>query len=163
MKIADKCVVHIHYTLKNDQGETLDSSEGREPLPYLHGANNIVPGLEKALDGQEAGAKLDVTVPCEEGYGPVIPEAIQTVPREAFQGVDDIQPGMQFQAQSPEGQVQVITVKDVTDEGILVDGNHPLAGQTLNFAIEVAEVREATEQELEHGHPHMPGGSCETE
>ncbi len=161
MKIADKCVVHIHYTLKNDQGETLDSSEGREPLPYLHGASNIVPGLEKALTGQEAGAQLDVTVSPEEGYGPVFPEAIQTVPREAFQGVDDIQPGMQFQAQGPEGQVQVITVKEITDEGIVVDGNHPLAGQNLNFSVEVAEVREATEEEMEHGHPHMPGHSCD--
>jgi FKBP-type peptidyl-prolyl cis-trans isomerase SlyD len=131
-----------------------------KPLPYLHGANNIVPGLEKALTDQEAGAKLDVTVPCEDGYGPVHPEAIATLPHEAFQGVEDIQPGMQFQAQGPEGQVQVILVKEVTDEGVVVDGNHPLAGQTLHFSIEVGEVREATAEEIEQGHPHMPGHEC---
>ncbi len=160
MKITDNCVVSINYTLTNGEGETLDSSEGRGPLDYLHGGQNIVPGLENALAGLETGAKLDVVVQPEEGYGLVIPEAIQTIPVEAFGDIEDIQPGMQFQAQGPEGQVQMITVKDVTDEGIIVDGNHPLAGQVLNFAVEIMEVREATAEELEHSHPHADGEGC---
>nr|MEE4269847.1 peptidylprolyl isomerase [Candidatus Krumholzibacteria bacterium] len=162
MQIADKCVVFMHYTLTDDQGQTIDSSEGRDAMPYLHGGNNIVPGLEKALTGLSAGEKIEVNVPCEEGYGPIVPEAIQTVPVEAFAQVEGgVEPGMQFQINGPEGQVQVITIKEVTEEGIVVDGNHPLAGQTLHFAVEIAEVREATEVELEHGHPHMPDSDCE--
>jgi FKBP-type peptidyl-prolyl cis-trans isomerase SlyD len=162
MIIADKSVVFMHYTLTDDQGQTIDTSAGREPMPYLHGANNIVPGLEKALTGKSAGETVKVSVPCEEGYGPVVPEAIQTIPVDAFAGVEEeIKPGMQFQANGPEGQVQVITIQEVRDDGIVVDGNHPLAGKTLHFEVEVTEVREATEVELEHGHPHMEGGSCE--
>ena len=162
MKIADNCVVFMNYTLKDDEGQTLDSNVDSEPMPYLHGGNNIVPGLEKALIGLETGGTATVAVQPEEGYGPVIPEAIQTVPKEAFGEIEEVKPGMQFQAQGPEGQVQVITIKDVTDEGILVDGNHPLAGQVLNFEVEIMEVREATAEELEHGHPHLGDGeSCE--
>lgn len=161
MKIADNCVVFMHYTLTNDDGVTIDSSAGGEPLPYLHGRQNIVPGLENALTGLEAGETTKVVVQPEEGYGPIVPEAIQTIPVDAFEGVDEIQPGMQFQAQGPQGQVQVITIKEVNDDGILVDGNHPLAGQVLNFDVEIAEVREATAEELEHGHPHSGDGeSC---
>jgi FKBP-type peptidyl-prolyl cis-trans isomerase SlyD len=161
MKIADNCVVFMHYTLSDDQGQTIDTSSGRDPLPYLHGGNNIVPGLEKALTGLEAGETLKVSVPCEEGYGPVVPEAIQTVPHEVFDGIEEIKPGMQFQAEGPQGQVQVITIKEVQDDGIVVDGNHPLAGQTLHFEVEITEVREATAEELEHGHPHVgDGGHC---
>lgn len=158
MKITDNCVVFMHYTLTDDQGQTLDSSTGREPLPYLHGGNNIVPGLEKALTGLEEGATVQVAVPCEEGYGPVVPEAIQTVPHEVFSELGEIQPGMQFQAEGPHGEVQVITIREVLDDGIVVDGNHPLAGQTLNFEVEITEVRAATAEELEHGHPHVAGG-----
>jgi FKBP-type peptidyl-prolyl cis-trans isomerase SlyD len=154
MKIADNCVVFMHYTLTDDQGTTIDSSVGGEPLPYLHGCNNIVPGLEKALTGLQTGETIKVTVEPEEAYGPFRPEAVQTIPVDVFEGVDEIQPGMRFQAEGPEGQIQVITIKEVTDEGIVVDGNHPLAGQVLNFDVEIAEVREATAEELEHGHPH---------
>ena len=161
MKIADNCVVFMHYTLTDDAGQTIDSSQDREPLPYLHGGNNIVEGLEKALTDLETGAKIKVSVQPEEGYGPVHPEAIQVIPKEAFQGAEDVQPGMQFQAQGPEGQIQVITVKEITDEGYLCDGNHPLAGQVLNFEVEIMEVRAATEEELQHGHPHVgEGESC---
>ena len=156
MKIADNCVVFMHYTLTDEQGQTIDTSSDGDPLPYLHGCNNIVPGLEKALTGLEAGANVQVSVPPEEGYGPVIPEAIQTIPVDAFAGIEEIKPGMQFQTQGPEGQVQVVTIREVNDEGIVVDGNHPLAGQVLNFTIEITEVREATAEELEHGHPHLP-------
>lgn len=162
MKIADNCVVFMHYTLTDDQGQTIDTSAGREAMPYLHGANNIVPGLEKALDGLSAGETIQVSVPCEEGYGPVVPEAIQTIPVDAFSGIDEeIKPGMQFQANGPEGQIQVITIQEVREDGIVVDGNHPLAGQTLHFEVEITDVREATEVELEHGHPHAgDGDSC---
>lgn len=163
MKIADNSVVFMNYTLKDDQGQIIDSSSERGAMPYLHGHNNIVPGLEKELTGLAVGDKTNVAVAPEEGYGPVVPEAIQTFPVDAFASIEEeIKPGMQFQAQGPEGQVQVITIKEVTDEGIVVDGNHPLAGQTLHFEVEIMEVREATEVELEHGHPHSgEGDSCE--
>ncbi len=162
MKITDQCIVFMNYTLTDDQGQTIDSNVGSDPMPYLHGGNNIVVGLEKALAGKTAGETVKVAVQPEEGYGPVVPEAIQTIPKEAFGEGQDIEPGMQFQAQGPEGQVQVITIKEVTDEGIMVDGNHPLAGQVLNFEVEIMEVREATAEELEHGHPHVgDADSCE--
>lgn len=162
MQIAENCVVFMHYTLTDDQGQTIDTSDGREALPYLHGANNIVPGLEKALTGKSKGDKLNVDVDSEEGYGPVVPEAIQTIPVDAFAGVEEeIKPGMQFQASGPEGQVQVITIKEVKEDGIVVDGNHPLAGKTLHFEVEITEVREATPEELEHGHPHVEGQGCD--
>ncbi len=154
MNIEKDKVVKFHYTLTNDAGETLDSSEGREPLPYLHGHNGIIPGLEKELEGKQVGDKLKVSVAPAEAYGEINPEMVQMVPREAFSGVDDIQPGMQFQAQAPDGSVQVVVVKDVQPEGVLIDANHPLAGQTLHFDVEIAEVRDATAEELEHGHVH---------
>lgn len=163
MKIADNCVVFMNYTLTDDDGQTIDTNVGGDAMPYLHGCNNIVPGLEKALTGLGAGESATVAVQPEEGYGPVVPEAIQTIPKDAFGDIEDIQPGMQFQAQGPEGQVQVITIKDVTEEGILVDGNHPLAGKVLNFDVEIVEVRDATAEELEHGHPHLEDDeSCES-
>jgi FKBP-type peptidyl-prolyl cis-trans isomerase SlyD len=154
MNIADNCVVSIHYTLTDDKGVTLDSSEGQEPLNYLHGANNIIPGLEKALVGKVAGDQLRVTVQPEDAYGELNPDLIQLVPASAFQGIDDIQPGMQFQASGPEGQAQVVTVQSVTDQGVMINGNHPLAGQVLNFDVTVQDVREATAEELDHGHVH---------
>lgn len=157
MQISDKKVVSIHYTLTNDAGEVIDSSEGREPLPYLAGAGNIIPGLENALNGKSAGDKLEVSVTPEEGYGERHEQMIQEVPRSAFEGVDDIQVGMHFQAQSDHGPVSVV-VTALTDDTVTVDGNHPLAGENLNFAVEVMEVRDATEEELEHGHVHGPGG-----
>jgi len=154
MNIEDKLAVAIHYTLTNQQGETLDSSEGQDPLRYLHGARNIIPGLEAALHGKAAGDKLSVTVQPDQAYGEINPDMIQIVPREAFQGIDDIQPGMQFQASGPDGQAQVVTIKSVDEEGVTVDGNHPLAGQVLNFDVTVEEVRKATKEEIEHGHVH---------
>ena len=157
MQIADRCVAYFHYTLTNDAGEVLDSSEGREPLPYLHGKGNIVVGLEKELTGKQAGDKLNVTVKPEEGYGLRNPELVQKVPRRAFQGVDKLEPGMQFQAESNHGPVSVV-VTDVTGDMVTVDGNHPLAGETLHFAIEITQVRDASVEEVMHGHVHGPGG-----
>lgn len=154
MNISEKCVVTFHYTLTNSDGEKMDSSAGRDPMKYLHGAGNIVPGLEKELVGKSAGDKLKVEVQPEEGYGQVNPQMIQTVPRNAFEGVEDIKPGMEFHAQGPDGESQHITVKDVSDDGIRVDGNHPLAGQVLHFDVTIEEVREASEEEISHGHVH---------
>jgi len=154
MNIADKCIVSFHYTLTNDAGEKLDTSSGQDPLKYLHGASNIVPGLEKALEGRKTGDTLKVEVQPEDGYGDVNPDMIKTIPPSAFEGVDDVRPGMQFQAQGPEGQIQMITVVEVTDEGIKINGNHPLAGQVLHFDVTIKDVREASEEELKHGHAH---------
>lgn len=157
MQIAQNSVVAFHYTLTNDAGEVLDSSEGREPLTYLHGAGNIIPGLEKELEGREPGEKVQTTVTPEEGYGEVQAQLVQEVPRDSFQGVESIEPGMQFQAQT-EGGPLMVTVTQVEGDSVTVDGNHPLAGQTLNFDVEIAEVREASEEEIEHGHVHGEGG-----
>ncbi|MCE8001316.1 FKBP-type peptidyl-prolyl cis-trans isomerase [Billgrantia ethanolica] len=157
MQIAQNSVVAFHYTLTNDAGEVLDSSEGRQPLTYLHGAGNIIPGLEKQLEGREAGEKLNVTVAPEEGYGEVQPQLVQEVPRDAFQGVEAVEPGMQFQAQTQGGPLMV-TVTKIEGDTVTVDGNHPLAGQKLNFDVEIATVREASQEEIEHGHVHGEGG-----
>ncbi|ESK37789.1 FKBP-type peptidyl-prolyl cis-trans isomerase [Acinetobacter nectaris] len=154
--IANNNVVSFHYTLTNAEGETLDKSQG-EPLTYLHGAGNIIPGLEKALEGKVAGDKFKITVPASEGYGEYNPDLVQQVPAQMFQGVEKIEPGMQFQAQTDDG-VQIVTVKGVEGDTVLVDANFPLAGQDLTFDVEVAEVREATAEEIEHGHVHGAGG-----
>ena len=154
--IANNHVVSFHYTLTNAEGETLDQSQG-EPLAYLHGAGNIIPGLENALTGKTVGEKFTVNVPAAEGYGEYNADMVQEVPRNMFQGVDDIQAGMQFQAQTDDG-IQIVTVKDVNDESVFVDGNHPLAGQNLNFDVEIVDIRPATQEELDHGHVHGAGG-----
>jgi len=157
MQIAARTVAAFHYTLTDDQGQVIDSSEGREPLTYLHGTGQIVPGLEKAMAGRQAGDQFKVDVSPEEGYGVRHAELTQEVPKEAFQGVEDLQPGMQFQGRGPQGAINV-TVTKVEGNTVTVDGNHPLAGQTLHFAIEVTQVREASEEELAHGHVHGEGG-----
>ncbi len=153
--MAQPRVVTIHYTLTNDQGEELDSSrvEGREPLSYLEGAQNIIGGLESALSGKGSGDQLKVSVNPADGYGEKNDELIQPVPRSAFEGVDTIEPGMQFQAQTPGGP-QIVRVVEVSDETVTIDANHPLAGETLHFDVEVIETRPATDEEQEHGHVH---------
>jgi len=153
MQISKNKVVAIDYTLTDNDGNLLDSSANREPLQYVQGAGNIIPGLERALEGQESGNQVNVTVEPDEGYGQRDENLKQQVPRNLFEGVDTLEPGMQFQAQT-EGGVQIITVAEVGDEQVLVDANHPLAGVTLNFDVNVVEVREATDEELEHGHVH---------
>jgi FKBP-type peptidyl-prolyl cis-trans isomerase SlyD len=157
MQVTQDAVVAIHYTLTDDAGATLDASGEGEPLAYLHGNGNLIPGLERALEGKRAGDKLSVSVPAADAYGEIDPELVQDVPRDAFRGIDDIEVGMQFQAQSNHGPRSVVVTK-VSPETITVDGNHPLAGQNLNFDVEIADVRAATEEELEHGHVHGPGG-----
>ena len=157
MQIADKTVVSIHYTLTNADGETLDSSVGQDPLVYLHGSNNIIAGLEAALLGKSAGDSLQVSVEPGDGYGELRDELVQEVDRSAFQGVDEVDVGMQFMAQTPWGE-QPVTVVKVEGDNITLDGNHPLAGQVLNFDVEVVEIREASAEELDHGHVHGPGG-----
>ncbi len=154
LEIRDDLVVTIHYTLTDDEGNVIDTSSDAEPLPYLHGADNIIPGLESALAGKREGDALQVRVSPADGYGEIIPELIQVVDRSAFQGVEAIEPGMNFQAQDPSGNTRNIVVKDVSDDSVTVDGNHPLAGVTLNFDVNVVGVREATPEEIEHGHVH---------
>lgn len=157
MQIAERCVARIHYTLTDDAGQVLDKSQDGQPLAYLHGSGNIIPGLEKALVGKAVGEKLNVTVQAAEAYGEKHQELIQQVPRDAFQGIDNVEPGMAFQAQSSRGPMRVV-VTAVEGDQITVDGNHPLAGQTLHFAVEIAEVRAATDDEVQHGHAHGDGG-----
>ncbi len=159
MQIADGCVAHFHYTLTDDAGEVLDSSRGREPLSYLHGAGSIVPGLERELAGKSAGDSFKVSVAPEDGYGPHHEGLTQVVPIAAFQGVENVQPGMQFTAQGPQGQMNV-TVTSVEGGQVTVDANHPLAGKTLNFDIEVTEVRVASNEEIQHGHAHGDHGDA---
>jgi FKBP-type peptidyl-prolyl cis-trans isomerase SlyD len=155
MQISNDLVGSIHYTLKNAEGEVLDSSEGQEPLEYVHGKGNIVIGLEKALEGKSVGDKLSVEVTPEEGYGEYDDTLIQELPKEMFAGVEDIEVGMEFHAQTQDG-MQVIEVIKVDGETITVNGNHPMAGKSLHFEVEVTNVREATEDELSHGHVHGP-------
>jgi FKBP-type peptidyl-prolyl cis-trans isomerase SlyD len=156
MQVTTNAVVSIHYKLTNSSGEVLDSSEGREPLAYLHGRGNIIPGLEKELEGKETGSKLSVTVPPEEAYGIHDESLIRQVSRDAFKGIDDLQAGMQFQSQSEKG-IEVFTVTKIDGDQITIDGNHSLAGMTLSFDVEIMEIRAATEEEITHGHVHGPG------
>jgi FKBP-type peptidyl-prolyl cis-trans isomerase SlyD len=157
MQIAQDTVVSIHYTLTDDAGETIDTSVGGEPLAYLHGNGNLVPGLENALAGRRAGDKISVKIAPADGYGDYDKGLVQRVPRRSFKGVADVRTGMQFQVQSDQGP-RSVTVTNVTGDMVTVDGNHPLAGKNLNFDVEVVEVRTPSEQELAHGHVHGPGG-----
>lgn len=156
MKIANDLAVAIHYTLTDEHGETIDSSIGSEPLVYLQGHANIIPGLEKALLGCSVGDKKQVVVQPADGYGEYDEELIQAVPREMFEGIDEIEVGMEFQVQGPAG-AHFVEVTEVQEDSITVNGNHALAGKVLNFDVEVIEVRPATDDELSHGHIHGEG------
>ncbi len=157
MKISDKSVVNINYTLTDNDGKVIDKSEDGS-FAYLHGAQNIIPGLEKALEGKEVGDKVSVKVPPEEAYGQRDPARIEEVPREMFPDDSEIKPGMVFHAQGPNGEVITVTVVEVGDKTVKIDSNHALAGVELNFDVEVVGVREAEAAELEHGHVHGPEG-----
>jgi FKBP-type peptidyl-prolyl cis-trans isomerase SlyD len=151
-------VVTIHYSLRNDAGDVLDTSEGDAPMSYLHGAGNIVPGLEKELAGKSAGDKLHAVVTPDEAYGTRTGPGPQPVPRDQFPDDADLETGMQILARGPGDQQFALWVVDVNDESVLLDHNHPLAGETLHFDVEVMAVRSATEEELSHQHPHGPDG-----
>ncbi len=153
MKAESGTVVSLHYTLTDDSGEVLDSSRGGEPFAYLHGHGNIVPGLEKALEGQEAGHQAQVRVEPEEGYGEHQPQAVINVPRDQFPEGEAIEVGMRVHGEGPGG-VMTFTVVSMGVEHIQLDANHPLAGKHLNFDVEILDVREATAEEKDHGHVH---------
>ncbi|NVK38468.1 MAG: peptidylprolyl isomerase [Gammaproteobacteria bacterium] len=158
MTIAENKVVTLEFTVKNaETGDVIESSEGSEPLVYLHGFNNLVPGLEAELAGKTVGDKYDVTVSPEEGYGVRDESLVQQVPKEAFQGIDNIEVGMAFTADGPQGPV-VVEVTAIEADLVTVDANHPLADVTLSFSGEVKEIRDASKEELDHGHVHGPGG-----
>ncbi|MFA5922494.1 MAG: peptidylprolyl isomerase [Methylococcaceae bacterium] len=156
MQVADNMAVSIHYTLTNDDGEVLDSSIGDEALVYLHGGGNIIPGLEKALHGKVAGDKFNVRIAPEDAYGELMEEMVQVISRDMFEGIDNIEVGMQFHADVSSGS-GVVTVVNIEDDDITIDGNHPLAGLALTFDVEVIDVRAATEEEAAHGHIHGAG------
>jgi FKBP-type peptidyl-prolyl cis-trans isomerase SlyD len=156
MQISKNKVVAIHYTLRDNDGNIIDSSNGGSPLHYIQGIGNLIIGMEEGLEGKSKGDKLDIKVGPEKGYGVKNDELIQKVPRSAF-GNQEVKAGMQFQAQTPHG-AQIVTVTNVGLNEVTIDGNHPLAGVDLNFSVEVMEVREATAEELDHGHVHGPGG-----
>lgn len=149
----------MDYALKDDDGTLIDESQPGQPLSYLHGHNNIIPGLESALLGKTVGETVEVRVAPEEGYGELNPALEQVVPRDRFQGVEQLEVGMQFQASTDQGPVSVRVVK-VEEGNVTVDGNHPLAGKHLNFNVTVQDVRAATEDEIAHGHIHQGGGCC---
>lgn len=153
MQVESNKVVTIDYVLKDDEGNVIDRSEGGN-FSYLHGANNIIPGLESALMGKAAGDELSVSLEPEQGYGQRNESLKQVVSKEMFQAQEDIEVGRQFYAQSPDGQQLIITVVDVDDDEITIDANHPLAGVNLNFDVRVIEVRDATEDEIAHAHVH---------
>jgi len=157
MQVTANTVVTIDYVLTNDDGEIIDRSDNGA-FCYLHGARNIIPGLENALAGKTSGDSLSVTVQPEEGYGVRDEALLQVISRDMFGPDQDIEPGMQFHAQSPQGETMVITVTQVEGDNITVDGNHPLAGTKLNFTVSVVDIRDATQEEIEHGHAHGPDG-----
>jgi FKBP-type peptidyl-prolyl cis-trans isomerase SlyD len=158
MLIAANKAVSIDYTLTNDGGEVIDSSAGGAPLVYLHGTGNIIVGLERALEGKQAGDQLSVAIEPADAYGEYQAELVATLNRAMFEGVDQLEVGMQFHASGPDGGMQIVTIRDIDGDDVIVDGNHPLAGQRLNFQVKVVNVREASAEEIAHGHIHGEGG-----
>ncbi len=157
MEVQNNMVVGMHYTLKNDSGEIIDSSEGQAPLMFLQGGGNIIKGLESALAGSKEGDSLNVVIEPEDAYGAFNEELVQQVPKAAFQGVETLEVGMRFQAQTDDGQIPV-RIAAIEGDQVTVDANHDLAGERLHFDVTITSVREATDEELEHGHVHGEGG-----
>jgi FKBP-type peptidyl-prolyl cis-trans isomerase SlyD len=158
MTVKKDAVVEMHYTLKNDAGEVVDSSKGQDPMPFIQGRGNIIPGLEKALEGMKIGDTCDVSVEPKDGYGVHHAEGIQEIPKEALQGIENLEIGMELQSQDEQGNPFIVRVEEIKDDVIIINANHPLAGQTLHFNVSIESVREATADELEHGHVHS--ASC---
>jgi len=157
MQIGDQKVVTLHYTLTDNDGKVIDKSEDGS-FAYLHGASNIISGLEDALAGKSAGEEMSVSVSPEQAYGVRDESMLQQVPKNMFEDAGQIAVGTQFHAQGPNGEMLVVTVLEVEEEHVVVDGNHPLAGVELNFDVKIIDVRDASEEEVEHGHVHAPGG-----
>ena len=159
MTIVKNAIATLHYTLKDDEGEILAEADENNPFMYMHGVGGMIPGLEKALENRISGDNVVVSVPPAEAYGDRNPDLTQDVPREMFSEVDDEEMvvGAQFQAQTDQG-VEIITVAAIEGDVIKIDGNHPMAGETLHFDVTILDVRDATEEEVSHGHPHGPGG-----
>lgn len=155
--IAEKKVAFIHYTLTDDDGETIDSSRGSDPMPYLHGAGNIVEGLEAELTGKAVGDRIKAVIAPEDGYGPLSGMPPQPVPRDAFEGMEP-EAGMPLVVEDDEGNELQLWIAAVDGDVVLLTHDHPLAGVTLHFDVEVMEVRDATDNELEHGHAHAGDG-----
>ena len=158
MRVAKETVVSIEYTLKDDRGNILDTSVGQAPMEYLHGASNIIPGLEQAVEGLVAGDFKAVAVPPALGYGEYSEKLIQRVPLDRF-GENKVEVGMRFHAETNLG-MRVLVIRHVDDKEAVLDGNHELAGKTLHFDVKVVSVRAAELSELAHGHPHQSGGCC---
>jgi len=158
MTVKKDAVVEIHYTLKNDAGEVLDSSVGKDPMPFMHGRGHIIAGLEKAVEGMKVGESCDVSLAPEDAYGFHDKEAIQEIPMEALKGIDKLEVGMNLQSQDQHGNPVNVRVLKITKKAITVDANHQLAGETLHFNVSIESVREATADELKHGHVHS--ASC---
>lgn len=156
MQITNNTAVSIHYTLMNDLGEELDSTADGEPLDYLHGQGSIISGLEDALTGKAIGDKLDIRIEPADAYGEFSDDMIQVVSRDMFDGIDKVEVGMQFHAAVNSGS-GIVTVVKIDGDDITIDGNHPLAGQALNFSVEVVGIRPATQDEIQHGHIHGAG------
>ncbi len=160
MNVASEKVVTIEYELTDGDGQVLDTSRGHGPLSYLHGAGSILPALEGALEGRAPGEHVATTLSPDQGYGEREERLCQVLPRDRFAGAESIEVGMQFQGQlDDDEEPRVFTVTAIDEREVTIDGNHPLAGVTLHFAVEVLEVRDASPDELAHGHPHGPGGA----
>ncbi|MEO9533790.1 MAG: peptidylprolyl isomerase [Crocinitomicaceae bacterium] len=157
MQIAQNTVVSLNYTLKNGEGELLDTSEGRSPLVYLHGVGQLIPGLENELNGKAAGEEMQVVIKPEDGYGSRRDDLLKTVAKDGFQGDEEMKVGMQVQLDTEHGPA-IAVITSIEGNDVVLDLNHPLADMTLHFDVKVEEVREATEEEISHGHVHGPGG-----
>lgn len=157
MKISTNKVIVLHYAVSDSEDTLIDSSYDHKPLAVIQGTGYLIPGLEQALDGHQAGDKFDVAVSPDQAYGVRIDEYVQTVPKAMFADIEDLAVGTQLRATTDDGEQTVIVI-DVTDDEITVDGNHPLAGIELKFDVDILEVRDATEDELSHGHVHGEGG-----
>lgn len=154
MTVQENKVVTIHYTLKDDAGQVLDSSAENGPLPYLHGTGNIISGLEEALEGKKKGDKLKVVVPPEKAYGTYDPEAVEIVSKAEFDEGEKVEVGSEFQYEDEDGEIHMVKITKIEGDDVTIDENHPLADKTLHFDIEILDIREATEEELDHGHVH---------
>lgn len=157
MIVAQHTVVTIDYTLKNGEGTLLDTSDGREPLVYLHGVGALIPGLEKEMEGKEKGNQFNTVIQPDDAYGTRKEELVKVVSKEGFQGDEELKVGMQVQLETDHGP-SIAVVSNIENENVTLDLNHPLADMTLHFDVSIKDVRQATDEEISHGHVHGPGG-----